>query len=230
MHPCQFSNWYISCLTAPVYVLKTAGMVDQETKCLLKNIYKKCAICHKYTHPKMKLIVSFNPAIALDLHELGPDLWYLHMIDLFNRLSTAVVFCSKEMGVIVDEFMQNWVSIYGAPEIGLFTDNGLEFNNKTFQEMAEKLNLSLKTTAAYSLWSNGIVECHNAIPIEIIKKVKEENVISWETATSWAVNAKNCLVNVHGFSPYQIMYSRNQNLSSNIINKPLALENKLSVK
>ena len=67
---------------------------------------------------------------------------------------------------------------------------------------------------------------HNAILTEIIKKVKEANVISWETATSWAVNAKNCLANVQGFSPYQIVYGRNPNLPSNIINKPPALENK----
>ena len=53
----------------------------------------------------------------------------------------AVIIRSKEAGVIVDRFMQYWVAIYGAPEIGLFTDNGLEFNNKTFQEMAEKFNL-----------------------------------------------------------------------------------------
>ena len=85
--------------------------------------------------------------------------------------------------------MQNWVAIYGAPVIGLFIDNGLEFN-KTFQEMSEKLNILLKITATYSPWSNGIVEHHNAILKEPIKKVKVENVISWETATSWAVNAK----------------------------------------
>ena len=68
----------------------------------------------------------------------------------------AVVIHSKEAGVIIDRFMQNWVAIYGPPEIGLFTDKGLEFNYKTFQEMAEKLNLSLQTFAAYSPWSNGI--------------------------------------------------------------------------
>ena len=107
-----------------------------------------------------------------------------------------------------------------------FTDNGLEFNKKTFQEMAEKLTLSFKTTAAYFLWSNGIIEHHNVILTEIIKKVKEENIISWEIATSWAVNAKNCLVNVYGFSPYHLVYGRNPNLPSNIINKPPALKNK----
>ena len=55
-------------------------MVDQETTYLLKDIYKKYAICHKYTSPKMKPIAGFNPAnyfkqgIAHDLHELGPGL------------------------------------------------------------------------------------------------------------------------------------------------------------
>ena len=44
----------------------------------------------------MKPIVGFNPSndfnqvIALDLHELGPGLWYLLMIDLFSRLSMAM--------------------------------------------------------------------------------------------------------------------------------------------
>ena len=55
----------------------------------------------------MKPIVGFNPAqdfnqvIALDFHELGPDLWYLHMIDLFSRLRMAVVIHNKESGVII---------------------------------------------------------------------------------------------------------------------------------
>ena len=91
--------------------------------------------------------------------------------------------------------------------------------------MAEKLKLTFKTTVAYSLLSNGIVKCHNAILTEITLNVKE-NVISWETATSWAVNAKYCSVNRHRFNPYQIMYGRNPNLLFKIINKLSALEDK----
>ena len=69
----------------------------------------------------MKSIIGFNPAndfdqvIALDLHELGLSLWYLYIIDLFCRLNMAVVIHSKEVNVIVDKFMQNWVAI------GLYT-------------------------------------------------------------------------------------------------------------
>ena len=92
-------------------LLKTAGMVNQETKYLLKDIYKKCAICSKFTHPKMKPIVGFNlindfnQVIALYFHELGPGLWYLHMIDLYCRLSMVVVIHSKQVDVIIDKFM-----------------------------------------------------------------------------------------------------------------------------
>ena len=84
--------------------------------------------------------------------------------------------------------------------------------------------MSVKTTAAYSPWSNGVVERHNATLTETLLKVREDSNVSWETALSWAVNAKNCLLNVHGYSPYQIVYGRNPNLPSVLINKPPALE------
>ena len=122
--------------------------------------------------------IDFNQVIALDHHELDPGLWYF---DLFSRLSMAVVIRSKE-DVIIDKSLQKWVAIYSTPEIGLFTDNGFEFN-KTFQEMAEKLNLSLKTTAAYFLWSNGIVEHHNAIDKSSLRAV-----LSVIAQHNWSVN------------------------------------------
>ncbi|CAC5407523.1 unnamed protein product [Mytilus coruscus] len=90
--------------------------------------------------------------------------------------------------------MQIWVSVYGALEVGVYTDNGEEFNSQIFRE---NLNMSVKTTAGYS---------------------------RWETAISWVVNAKNSLVNVYGYSPYQIVFGRNPNLPSTLVNKPPALE------
>ena len=120
--------------------------------------------------------------------------------------------------------MQIWVGIYGAPEVGVYTDNGGEFNSQIFRDMAENLNMSVKTTAGYSPWSNGIVERHNATLTETLKKMMEDSDLSWETAICWAVNAKNSLLSVHGFSPYQIVYGRNPNLPSVIVNKPPALE------
>ena len=39
---------------------------------------------------------------------------------------------------------------------------GGEFNSQVFRDMAKNLNMTVKNTAGYSPWSNGIVERHNA--------------------------------------------------------------------
>ena len=98
--------------------------------------------------------------------------------------------------------------------------------SNSYVTIAEKLDLLLKTTAAYSPWSAGIVERHNVILTKSLRRLKKKNAISWEIATRWAVNGKNYLINVHGISPYQLVYSRNPKLPSNIINNPSARENK----
>ncbi|VDI55042.1 integrin-linked kinase-associated serine/threonine phosphatase 2C [Mytilus galloprovincialis] len=160
----------------------------------------------------------------MDLHEIDHNFYYLHIIDLFSRLSAAAIIRRKDSQLVVDKFMQIWVSVYGAPEVGVYTDNGGEFNSQIFRDMAENLNMSVKTTAGYSPWSNGIVERHNATLTETVNKIRESSNLSWETAISWAVNAKNSLVNVYGYSPYQIVFGRNPNLPSTLVNKPPALE------
>ena len=38
------------------------------------------------------------------------------------------------------------------------SDNGGEFNNELSREIGKQLNINIKTTAAESLWFNGIVE------------------------------------------------------------------------
>lgn len=71
---------------------------------------------------------------------------------------------------------------------------------------------------------HGVVERHNATLTETLHKIKEETKLSWETAISWAINAKNSLLIVFGYSPYQFVFGRNLNLPSAIVNKPPALE------
>ncbi|XP_062575311.1 uncharacterized protein LOC134267393 [Saccostrea cucullata] len=90
--------------------------------------------------------------------------------------------------------------------------------------MAENFNMEVKTTAANSPWSNGLLERHNRTLTEILQKLRAENDCEWETALNWALMAKNALHNVHGFSPYQLVYGRNPNLPSVLIDRPPALE------
>ena len=89
--------------------------------------------------------------------------------------------------------------------------------------MAQNLNI-VHTTAAESPWSNGLNERHNGILGEMVKKTLEDTHCSFEIALAWAISAKNTLHSVHGFSPNQLVFGRNPNLPSFLIDKLPALE------
>ncbi|KAJ8381313.1 hypothetical protein SKAU_G00020910 [Synaphobranchus kaupii] len=55
-------------------------------------------------------------------------------------------------------------------------------------------------------------------------KVKRDNGCDWKTALDWALMAKNSMHNVHGYSPYQLVFGQNPNLPSVLTDKPPALE------
>ena len=72
----------------------------------------------------------------------------------------------------------------------VFSDNGGEFNNTEVHDMAENFSIEIKTTAAYSPWSNRLLERHNETLTEILHKVKADKHCDWETALYWALMAK----------------------------------------
>ncbi|VDI81921.1 Hypothetical predicted protein [Mytilus galloprovincialis] len=135
-------------------LLKSAGSVDSDTKAIVNDVCSKCIVCFKYQRPKPKPIVGFshandfNQIVAMDLHEIDHNFYYLHIIDLFSRLSAAAIIRRKDSQLVVDKFMQIWVSVYGAPEVGVYTDNGGNSILKFFRDMAENLNMSVKTNSS----------------------------------------------------------------------------------
>ena len=80
------------------------------------------------------------------------------------------------------------------------------------------------TTLAEAPSSNGICELHNHILTETLLKIKEDVNCSWETALAWAINAKNSLININGFSHYQLVLWHNVSLSWVFSDKIPALE------
>ena len=210
-------------------LIKSSGNNDAECVNILQKIVSECEICQRYSKPSPKpavglpLASQYNETVAVDLHELEPGLWYLHIIDLFTRFSAGSILTTKRPSEIVKHFVHDWISVHGPPQ-NFFSDNGGEFNNDEVRDMAENFNIEIKTTAAYSPWSNGVVERHNAIMTEVIKKVKASNGCDWSTAMDWALMAKNTMQSVHGYSPHQLVFGQNPNLPSVLIDKPPALE------
>ena len=191
---------------------------------------KKCEVCLKFKKPDPKPVAACplarecNETVALDLHELDNNLYYAHCTDHFTRLIGLIaIIRSKDPGIVLNKFLQHWVSLYGSPR-KVLSDSGGEFNNEQFRDMAESFNIRVTTTAAESPWSNWLCERHNAMLTEILLKIKEESACDLNTPLSWAIMAKNCLHNVNGFSPYQLVYGRNPILPSVLTDTPPALE------
>ena len=107
--------------------------------------------------------------------------------------------------------MTHWIQIFGYPT-QVLTDNGGEFVNSELIELAEKFNIVLKTTAAESAWSNGMCEKHNGVIGDMVAKIQMDSDCSLELALSWALSAKNSLMNVYGFSPNQLVFGYNVRL------------------
>ena len=203
--------------------LTNAGVKDGQFFDILLEFSAKCDVCLKYKKKNPRPVVGlslakeFNDVIAMDLKPLN-NVHILHLIDLSTRYSNAVVVRFKHKDVIVKNILQHWIALFGAPN-KILSDNGGEFNNQELQDMSENSNIEIMTTAAESPWSNGVCERHNAVIGDMVTKIVAETKCSLEIALAWAVNAKNSLHNVYGYSPNQLVFGRNPNLPSVINDK-----------
>lgn len=213
-------------------LLTDAGVKDEELFQIIDEVVRDCESCIKYKKGSPRPVVgfsmgyNFNQTVAMDLKEYTKSsnkLWFLHMIDTSSRYSAACVINSKKKEVVLAGIFKIWITVFGTPE-KILVDNGGEFNNEDFRDFCENYNIRIRTTAAESPWSNGTVERHNAVVGESVDKIMYETRCSLDIALAWAVSAKNSLLNVHGYSPNQLVFGKNPNYPCVISNYPPALE------
>ena len=215
-------------------LLKCAGHFDKELVDCITKVSSDCCICKEYRKPPPRPVVglpmatTFGECVAMDLKKFG-DVQLLHLVDHATRLSACSVIRSKKPDVIIREIFKIWISIYGCPEKFL-SDNGGEFSNEPFRELCEKVNITVKTTSAESPWSNGLCERHNQVLGEMLTKTMSEAFCSLDLAVAWCINAKNSLQNVHGYSPYQLVFGKNPRLPGILTDKPPAMGDVTSTK
>ena len=200
---------------------------DEELKKLIQVVSDACKVCQVYKKPSPRPVVVlpmatiFQECVAMDLMFYKGKI-LLHLIDHATRLSSSIVVASKEPKKIIDAIFKCWIRVYGTPDKFL-SDNGGEFANSEFLDMCESLNIIVKSTAAESPFSNGLVERHNLIIADMLDKILEENSIEFDLALAWCPNAKKSITNVHGFSPFQLAIGQNPKLPSVFTDRPPAL-------
>ena len=145
------------------------------------------------------------------------------MINHTTRFSIGAIIHSKRKEVIIDKVFKHWMALFGTPNLFL-SDNGGEFNNDVFRKMGEQLNINIKTTAAESPWSNGVVEKHNGISGNMMEKVLLDVKYSLDVALAWCLSAKNYLLTSYGYTPVQLLFGYNPNFPS-VLNNQLPAQN-----
>ena len=214
-----------------IALLNAAGKpwsTDKELKSELRNLENSCSTCLEYAKESPRPSVGlpsanfFQDTVALDLKFYQSRI-LIHLIDHATRYSACGQISSKRPEIVVKAMFSLWITIFGPPQKFL-SDNGGEFINQEMIDLCEAYNITVKTTGAEAPWSNGLVERHNQVLANMLDKVLNELNCHFDIALAWCVNAKNSLQNVHGFSPYQLVFSNNPVLPSPFTNRPPALE------
>ena len=217
-----------------IRLLKDGGCTNSDFLAEVEKCCDECSFCLKYRKPKPRPVVGFpkaqefNGCVSMDLKEVTKGkVWLLHLIDEATRYTAAAVIYTKKTVTVVEKIFQIWIAYFGAPK-KMHSDNGGEFSSEVMRDMHNKFNIETSTTPGEAPYSNGTVERNNALLYETTMKTKEDAKCSLETALAWAVSAKNSLQNCSGFSPNQLVLSRNGNFPSVDSNKIPAMETNTS--
>ena len=211
-------------------LVNNAGKPWANNKELLQaidSVSDSCDICQRFRKSPPRPVVGM-PMATRFLESVAMDLKFyngqpiLHMIDLCTRLSAGSVMPNKKPETVIKHILQSWVAVYGSTDKFL-VDNGGEFANPDFINLAEKFGITVQTTAAYSPWSNDTVERHNQTISNMLDKVLAESSCDLPTALAWVLNSKNSLHNVNGFTPFQLSIGTNPKLPSTLTDQPPAL-------
>ena len=198
----------------------------------IKEVCKNCETCQRYKKPPARPVVAlptatrFKETVALDLKFYNGNI-LLHLIDHATRLGIAAVIPNKRPETIVKNMLRHFIQVFGNAE-SFLTDNGGEFVNKQFLELCDVFGIKIKTTAAESPWSNGLIERHNLILSNMLDKVINDVGCNLDIAVAWCCNAKNSLYNLQGFSPYQLAIGSNPILPNALESNLPSLTNKPS--
>ena len=208
-----------------VELLKSANVWKHSMDTMLDAIIEGCEGCilRKRCPDRpavaMAMAKDFNEKVAIDLkHWKGG--YILYMIDMFTRFTQAAFITRKTPEQVVDAIMVKWVANFGVPA-AILNDNGGEFVNAEMQALKAELNVIDITTGAESPWQNGLCEKNHHTMDNILERIEADYTkLSTNAKLAWATMAKNSLMMVYGYSPYQLVFGKNPKLPNILTDGP----------
>ena len=181
---------------------------------------KQCKVCQQHNITPVKYVkghfeVPKSPMefISLDLVGSFPEssrgnCYALTVICMLTGYTFCIPIPSKSADDVVRAYVDNVYSKYGGSR-KILSDNGSEFKNQLFTEVATELGVEYKCyTPPYHSQSNGRIEgFHNFLKACISKHITPHR--EWDEVTGLACTAYNFFPNEHSReSPFFLMFGR----------------------
>ena len=170
-----------------------------------------CEVCGVHTRP-VKRPVASNTRIPDFNLKVGADVFYvdetpfLHVICLFTMYCQVEKLMNLRGHYVRGKFVKMWQRYLGGPK-KLKLDLGPEFDNTFVESMRDTIGCEIISVPGGAHWSHGTTENKHGILREMVQKMlKDSPGLDPEEAMDACVAAKNCTVNVYGYSPIQLAF------------------------
>ena len=154
----------------------------------------------------MDLIGEFHPP------SIHGNKYALTVICMLSGWTWCIPIPDKTAPVVIQAYLKHVHHVFG-PSRKILSDNGTEFSNKLFENVAKELGIEHKIySPPYRPQSNGRIEGFHAFLKTCLAKHISPNV-EWDEVCSLATAAYNFLPNEHSReSPFFIMFGRDPRL------------------
>ena len=194
---------------------------------------RKCPACqarnpHVAQYAKLHFDVAKMPMEFISMDLIGPfypkssqgNTYALTVICMLTGWVTCVPIPNKETETVIEAYLHHVYVPHGGSR-KILSDNGTEFKNAKFEQIAEELGVQYKVySAPYTPQSNGRIETfHSFLKNCIAKHVSPS--LEWDKVVPLACAAYNFMPNKHmKEAPFFVMYGRDPLLPLNSLLSP----------
>ena len=128
--------------------------------------------------------------------------------DALTRYTETIAVKKNDAQSVAYAFIHSIIYRHGAVEV-LISDNGREFVNRLWRQVAQLLNIKHITITTYNPRANGLAENHMRPMKDSISIYCDESQKDWDLHLNGITMSYNTTVNTQtGFTPYYMMYGR----------------------
>ncbi|CAE7314416.1 RE2, partial [Symbiodinium necroappetens] len=201
--------------TQRLRALLSAAGVPAEVLEKIAQITDTCTVCRTWARPGPKSVASshlpsaFNAELQVDLLFIREHV-ILHMIDVATRFVVAKIVPSRETNDILTALQEAWVSLFGPPSTIVADQEGALSGVAGGAWMSHR-DIKYVPKAKYAHAS--VVERHNALLRRqahlLLEQSNEDGLrVPFSAILAEAVFAKNTLLRINNFTPYEAVLGR----------------------